>query len=161
MTEGAGRDETMARLWMDALEPVRLRHPNPSARPAIEIVDGPRPMLRLSISNHRDTAEPGDSSWASFTISNVELTFFPGERLARAWLAAAWAGYIQHEALELATVDGKAVLDPHAEPYRENPWNRGLRDGLPVVLTRDTLISALSVVMDRDHAIRLVEAEHG
>lgn len=113
-------------------------------------------MLFLSISNHRDTGDANNSVWGSFTISNVRLAFFPGVELARMWVAAAWSGYLQHEALELVTVDGIAPLNPHLEPYEMNPWNRGLRNGLPSVLTRESMIEAFAVVMDRECAVRLV-----
>lgn len=86
-----------------------------------------------------------------FTISCVRLTYFPGVRLAQAWFAAAWAGYLLHESLELVTLAGDRaakVLDPHAEPYTTNPINRGLRVGFPVELTPQTLLATLRLVMD-------------
>lgn len=155
MLEVAER-ETLASLWTRALSGVVIRHPNPSARPSIAIGDELEPMLLFSIGNHRDTGDKNHGQWSTFVISNVRLTFFPGEALARMWVAAAWAGYVQHEALELVTVDGVSPLDPHRKPYATNPWNRGLRDGLPPVLTRETLVAALAVVMDREHAERLI-----
>ncbi len=149
---------TIADQWRDALRGLVIRHPNPAARPllVVEAALG-EPVLFLSISNHRDTGDANGPSWKSFTISNVRLTFFPGARLARLWVAAAFSGYLQHEALELVTVDGVAPLNPHEEPYETCPWNRGLRDGLPPVLTRETMTTALAVVMDRAHAERLME----
>lgn len=118
-------------------------------------------MFVVAIDNHCDTRGKNDSLWSSFEISNVRLTFFPGVTLARMWIAAAWAGYIQHEALELVEVDGVNPLDPHAQPDNAIPQNRGLRDGLPPVLNRNTLIDGLAVVMDREHAVRLVETHGG
>ncbi len=53
-------------------------------------------------------------------------------------------------------VRGKNPLDPHTEPYEVNPWNRGLREGLPAELTPSTLRKALAVVMDADMADALV-----
>jgi hypothetical protein len=148
---------TIAEQWRDALRGLVIRHPNPAARPLLFVeLAAVDPILFLSISNHRDTGEANSPAWDSFTISNVRLTFFPGARLARLWVAAAWSGYLQHEALELVTVDGVPPLNPHEEPYETNPWNRGLRDGLPPVLTRETMIDALAVVMNREHAVRLI-----
>jgi hypothetical protein len=76
--------------------------------------------------------------------------------LVRAWSGA--LASVQHEALELVTVGDLETrpLCPHAEPYAENPCNRGLRDGLSPELTPESLIGALAVVMDREHAERLV-----
>lgn len=149
---------TLGRLWADALERVLVRHPNPEARPQVSISGDEQPIMVVSVSSHRDTnaayvaSAPG-GIWESFVISNVRLTYFPGVALARAWFAAAWSGYIQHEALELVTVDGKAVLDPHSQPYRLNPCNRGLRDGFPSELTPAALVAGLAVTMpDRDAA---------
>ena len=155
----AEQTPTLAGLWADALRDVVIRHPNPSARPLIDIDESGEPVLRISVSNHRDTGDRDNGAWESFTISNVRLTYFPGERLARAWIAAAWAGYLQHEALELVTVDGLAILNPHDKPYDSNPWNRGLRAGLPAVLNRTTLVAALATVMDREYALALMEWE--
>lgn len=151
---------TVAEQWNDALKGLVIRHPNPSARPLLFIENAEvDPVLFLSISNHRDTGDANDPAWDSFTISNVRLTFFPGAKLARMWVAAAWSGYLQHEALELVTVDGVAPLNPHEQPYRSNPWNRGLRNGFPSVLTRESMINSFAVAMDREHAIRLMSEE--
>jgi hypothetical protein len=149
---------TVAEQWNEALRGLVLRHPNPSARPLLFVEDAVvDPVLFLSISNHRDTGAANSPAWDSFTISNVRLACFPGAALARMWVAAAWAGYIQHEALELVTVDGVPPLNPHDEPYETNPCNRGLRDGLPSVLTRESMLEAFTVVMSREHAARLME----
>lgn len=147
---------TLEAQWADALSGISLRHPNPKARPLLSLSGAHSPVLVISISGHQDTRGKNNGAWGSFTISNVRLSYFPGTRLAQIWIAAAWAGYIQHEALEMVEVDGVNPLDPHQEPYETNPWNRGLRDGFPPVLTPDTLITALSVVMDRGAAEGLV-----
>ncbi len=149
---------TVAEQWADVLKDVVVRHPNPSALPSfsVEQSDGD-PVMLVSIANHCDTAGKSDARWGSFTISNVRLTYFPGAELARIWVAAAWSGYLQHEALELVTVNGVSPLDPHAPPYRTNPWNRGLRSGFPPVLTPETLVESLAVVMEREHAQLLVK----
>lgn len=157
-------DGALVRLWADALAPVTIRHPNPTAKPAVQLVGQGDHFARLSVMVYdalcTATDEPHESS--PLLVSQVQLSFFPGARLARQWIAAAWAGYLQHEALELVTVDGRIVLNPHEEPKDANPWNRGLRDGLPVVLDKLSLTKALGVVMDSDWAqilVSLGEAE--
>lgn len=143
------------RLWGAAIRKTVVRHPNHEARPILDLRPDTAPLLVWSIENHRDTRDTRDVKWEAFTLSNIRLTFWPGERLAIAWIAAAWAGYLQHEALELVTVDGENPLDPHRQPYPLNPWNRGLRDGMPPELTPETLVRALAVVMPEDEARRM------
>lgn len=150
MTTGEGK---MVRLWADALSGVVIRHPNPGARPCVQLDGGEtEASLTLMVYDAIDTATDGPHPRNPLLISHVRLTFFPGGHMARLWLAAAWAGLLQHEALELVTNLGSIVLNPHDEPYLHCPWNRGLRDGLPVELTPHTLRKALAVVMDQDAA---------
>lgn len=149
----------IAMAWREALGGLEVRHPNGRSRVVLLVHDGDPPQLHVGLDETTCTAT-GETK-CDFTISTVRLPYFPGERLARAWLAAAWAGYCQHEALELVTLaDDRSVkpLDPHTEPYITNPVNRGLRDGFPVVLTPDTLLDTLALVMPRADAIRLMEA---
>ena len=148
----------LAEQWLQALAPVVLRHPNGRSRAVLRLIDGDPPQLYVGLDETACTSDP-TKTMRDFAISTVKLIYFPGERLARMWLAAAWCGYICHEALELVTVDGKAVLDPHAEPYPSNPYNRGLRDGFPVELNSTTLFDALRLVMSRDAAIAEVNKE--
>lgn len=139
--------------WRAALADVVLRHPNGRSVPVLRLIDGDPPQLYVGLDRTWCTRDGHEM--VDFAISTVALTYFPGAPLAQMWLAAAWVGYLQHEALELATVDGKAILDPHAEPYVSNPVNRGLRDGFPVALTPLTLTVALAVVMSYDDAVRI------
>lgn len=155
MAEATNDRATLASLWTGALSGVVVRHPNPSARPMFRISDDTEPLLLVSIGNHRDTRGKNDGQWSSFVIANVRLTFFPGVELARKWLAAAWAGYIQHEALEMVECEGANPLDPHQQPDSTIPWNRGLRDGFPPELTPATLVKALAVVMPDADAERV------
>ena len=115
--------------------------------------DGDPPRLYVGLDRAWCTSDP-EKSRAPFAISTVELAFFPGRDLARAWFTAAWVGYLQHEALELVTVGDlqTKILDPHAEPYPLNPYNRGLRDGLPVRLTPQSMYDALRIVMSGPEA---------
>ena len=144
--------------WRLALAPVVLRHPNGRSRAVLRLIDGDPSQLYVGLDETTCTSDP-TKTMRDFAISTVKLTYFPGERLARRWLAAAWVGYLQHEALELVTVDGKAVLDPHAEPYPENPYNRGLRDGFPVELNTHTLFLSLVAVMGEYAAMRVVNED--
>lgn len=137
-----------AAAWRDALAPLILRHPNGWSRPILRLTCRPdAPRLHLSLD-----ACPCTLTGAvrrDFAISDVRLACFPGDRLARAWIACAWAGFLMHEALELVTIGDLAthVLPPHADPYPENPYNRPLRDTLPPELTMDTLRTALAAIM--------------
>lgn len=143
--------------WSAALAKVVVRHPNRESRVIVRVSEGDPPVLHLALDATRCTADP-DRIRAPFTISDVTLTYFPGEQLAQTWLAAAWAGYLQHEALELVTLGddlNARVIDPHAPPYT---FDRGLRQGLPVVLTEDTLFQTLIAVMPRSAARALVVA---
>jgi hypothetical protein len=145
----------LAAEWSAALAPVRLRHPNGVSQPVLRIIDGNPPQLYVGLD--QTTCTKTGATLTDFAISTVALTFYPGARLAQMWMAAAWVGYLQHEALELVTVDGVAVLDPHDEPYVSNAYNRGLRDGFPVTLTYDSMIKTLMLVMSENEANRMTE----
>lgn len=151
-------DNEMVRLWAGALAPLVIRHPNPAARPTVTLSthEGVA-LLTLEVADALDTRTDEPHPANPLLISQVRLSYFPGAALARVWLAAAWAGLAQHEALELVTMGERIVLNPHAEPHRETPWNRGLRDGLPPMLTPETLVTALAVVMPRDVAEAFVD----
>lgn len=144
-----------AHLWSAAVDMLRVRHPNGRSRCVLRIIDGDPPQLYVGLDETTCTRD--GHVMRDFAISTVKLTYFPGVRLARAWFAAAWVGYLQHEALEIVTIDGAAVLDPHAGPYATNPLNRGLRDGFPVELTPATLLETLKLVMDDEDARRMME----
>ena len=148
-----GTVSPIAWSWYNALKSLVIRHPNGRSRCILRVADGNPPVLYVGLDE--TTCTKTGEVMRDFAISNVKLTYFPGERLARMWFAAAWVGYLQHEALELVTLDGVAVIDPHAEPYPTNPANRGLRDGFPVELTRESLFKTLKLVMPYDDAVRL------
>lgn len=153
--DGGPQLSALALKWACALQPCIVRHPT-GAVVRLTLIDGAEPVLRLELDETRDSRDP-TRVMKRFIISNVTLSYFPGATLARQWLAAAWAGYCQHEALELTTV-GNLIdrpLDPHAEPFH---YDRGLRDGLPVRLTPETLERALRVAMEPEHARALMEA---
>lgn len=146
----------IAEQWRAALADVVIRHPNRESVVRVSIEGGDPSQLGLALDKTRDSRDPSHVI-EPFTISYVKLTYFPGVRLARKWLAAAWAGYVQHEALELVTVGGliDRPLDPHAEPFA---YDRGLRQGLPVELTPATLFASLCAVMSEETARVLVGA---
>jgi hypothetical protein len=143
----------VGRLWKDALSDIVLRHPNRQSKPVLEVTVDPG-ILYLGLDS--TTCTVSDKVMSPFAISTVFLTFFPGVTLARQYIAAAWAGYLQHEALELCTLSNFAErpLDPHLAPYQ---YDRGLRDGLPPQLTPETLEKALTVVMTKEEAEKLCQ----
>lgn len=150
---GSEQSDEIATCWRAALAGLEVRHPNGRSRAVLRVSDGDPPVLYVGLDETTCTLT-GERK-VDFAISCVRLTYWPGERLARAWFAAAWAGYLLHEALELVTLAGDRaakVLDPHAAPYATNPLNRGLRDGFPVELTPSSLLATLRLVMDRADA---------
>ena len=148
-----GRNGSLTRQWADALEHVIVRHPNRSITPILTLDDGPMPNLHFELDSN--PSSNSDEAITPFRITNVKLAFFPGEKLARMWLAAAWACFLQHEALELVTVGDfrTRALDPHE--------NRGRLDhvfhtGLPFTLTPEALENALATAIPRAEAQQLM-----
>jgi hypothetical protein len=137
-----------AAAWRSALSALEVRHPNGRSRAVLHVSDGHPPMLYVGL-DETSCTRTGETK-RDFAISTVRLTYFPGVEVAQKWFAAAWVGYLQHEALELVTLAADrdvTILDPHAEPYPKNPVNRGLREGFPLELTQDTLCRTLALVM--------------
>lgn len=150
MLDVDGRTALMTRQWADALEHVVVRHPNRSVKLRLHLTDEHTPMLtfRADANPSSDT----DEIITPFHIADVKLTYFPGVTLARQWLAAAWGCFLQHEALELVTVDDlkTRVLDPHKHRH----WlDHMFHKGFPCELTPETLLIALST------AVPLADAE--
>jgi len=138
---------TLADQWRTAVSKLRVRHADREATPVFEVHDGNPPTLFVGVVNTRDTVT--DARLPMLAVSTVSLTYWPGEAVALRWLAAAWAGYQQHEALELVTVeDGTRPIDPHAAPR----FDRGLRHGMPVALTPESLRQTFLAVMPADVA---------
>lgn len=142
-------------LWRGALDDLIVRHPNRTSKVVLEITDEPVPYLHISLDKTFDSTNPDQEMRSPFRIASVKLTFWPGVKLARMWLAAGFAGYCLHEALEMVTVGDLETrpLDPHEAPFT---YDRGLRDGLPATLTPDTMVEALAVAMSRKAAVALV-----
>lgn len=139
----------LTQQWADALRDLVIRHPNGKSTTIVTINDGPSPNLMLWLDETCDSRDPS-KRMGRFIISNVKLTYFPGVDLARKWMAAAFASYVLHEALELVTIGDLETrpLDPHAETS-PGVWgnDKGLRDGLPIELTPETLATTLSVAL--------------
>lgn len=148
---------TLAGQWRAALSPLEIRHPNGRSRCVLRVLEGNPPELYVGLDETTCTRD--GHVMRDFAISTVRLAYFPGEQLARQWFSAAWCGYLLHESQELVTLDGTAVLDPHAEPYATNPLNRGLRNAFPVELNAWTLFETLLLVMDEDAAVNLVNRD--
>lgn len=144
-------------LWREALRDVVCRHPDRRSNAVITVPSEGLPYVHVALDRAFCTVDGKEMK--DFAISSVYLTFFPGERLARMWLAAAWAGYLQHEALEMTSWHGSRPLDPHSQPYPTNPFNGGLRDGFPPQLTPRTMYKTLCVVMDPEFAELLMHCE--
>lgn len=151
--------------WRDALGGLTVRHPDRRSRPHVWVAPGlgGGTAVRVSVDHVTSTRAsklaPRDERIEVLDISTVEIDFWPGEKLARQWFAAAWAGYCMHEALELVEgPDGEPPLDPHAEPYPTNPYNRCLRDAFPPHLDRLRMYHTLRLVMDDASAAKLLES---
>lgn len=147
----------VAEAWAEALSELEIRHPNGRSVPIIQVRPGEPPMLYVGLD--RTWCTMTGREMPDFAISTVTLSLWPGTRLAQKWFAAAWAGYCQHEALELVTLRGRRdlkPLNPHDEPYVECPWNQGLRVAFPVELTWETLRDTLALVMPAGVAIAMI-----
>ena len=144
---------TLAEQWRGVVAKLRVRHHDREARPVFEIHDAAQPALFVAVENTRDTVT--NERLGRLPVSTVTLTYWPGETVALRWLAAAWAGYIQHEALELVTLeDGTRPIDPHGDVK----YDRGLRHGLPIELTPATLLQTFEAVMPPDVAKEMAHA---
>lgn len=150
-----GQSSGIGTMWAAALAPMSIRHPDPAPTVELELIHGGPPRLCFRLDAHRDTVDR-EQRHQPFVVSTVSLTFYPGARLARMWVAAAWAGYVMHEALELVHVAGVRSIDPHADVAHD----MCLRDGLPVDLTPQTLRRTLELVM-RPHAVAALLQEEG
>jgi hypothetical protein len=148
------RKNELTRQWAAALEPCIVRHPNRSITALLTLEDGPEPCLHFELD--ANPSSDADETIAPFRITNVRLTFFPGVRAARAWLAAAWGCFLQHEALELVTVGDlrTRVLDPHAT---RATLDYVFHTGLPFSLTPESLLAALMTAVPRDEALQILE----
>lgn len=135
--------------WTAALAGMEIRHLDHESRVLVEVRDGP-PTLSVAVEGAVDT-DTGKRRYLA--VSSVELTYFPGEIVARRWLAAAWAGYVQHEALELVRHRGVRPLDPHADIRID----RGLRCGFPTRLTPASLVETLLLVVSPTFVDELME----
>jgi hypothetical protein len=144
---------SLADAWRDALEGMTFEHLDRSVTPTFEIIGGvDSPALAVSAENAVDTVT--GQRIASLKVSTVQLSYFPGKTVARRWLAAAWAGYMQHEALELVRIeDGTRPIDPHGPDVE---LDRGLRHGLPVVLTPESMLRSFCAVMPEERARQMV-----
>jgi hypothetical protein len=150
-----GRTNELTRRWADALDGVIVRHPNRGITPLMTLDDGAEPSLHFELDSN--PSSDADEVISPFRITNVRLTYFPGIAVARAWLAAAWGCFLQHEALELVTVGDlrTRVLDPHAT---RATLDYVFHTGLPFALTPASLLAALATAIPRADAVRLVEA---
>ncbi len=142
----------LCQQWYGALLSMSIRHPNRTSIVVLTLQDDALfPTLTFGLDAHTCTVT--GAPFVPFPIATVSLRYFPGARIAQAWVAAAFAGFSQHESLELITADGVRPIDPHGADLAHS---RGLHVGLPSQLTPATLLAALCVVMNEDAARRLV-----
>lgn len=149
-----GHTHPLTRQWAEALENVIVRHPNRNITPLLTLDDAPEPNLHFELD--ANPSSDSDETISPFRITNVKLTFFPGVAVARAWLAAAWGCFLQHEALELVTIgDFKTrALDPHLNRER---LDHIFHTGLPFKLTPESLLAALSTAIPESEARHLIQ----
>jgi hypothetical protein len=153
-TTGNIGSNALAQQWEEALRPMIIRHSDPRCGVWLELIAENPPRLSIRLDVAYDTTDP-TKEMRPLHVSTVELTYFPGNRLARAFIAAAWTGYLMHEALELVTV-GDLVSRP-IDPHANEAQDKCIRDGIPTTLTPESLRTSLLVVMRPE----LVEAELG
>lgn len=148
-----GRQNELTRLWADALADVVVRHPNRAFTLTVTLEDYLTPMIHFDID--ATICSNTDQLISPFRVGNVLLKFFPGVRAARAWIAAAWGCFMQHEGIELVTLAdiSKPVMDPHDNfSHMEHVFLAGF----PSQLTPDTLLAALCMAVPRAEAERIV-----
>ena len=137
----------LGRLWAGALGEMSIRHPDPASSVVMEFFDAVTdPTLSIRMRAH-DTDDA--TRMVELPLGSTRLTYWPGKRVAQAWVAAAWAGYLMHEGLELVTANGIRPLCPHRPPYAAD---HSLRTSVPPVLTPDTLLRALRVALSEADA---------
>jgi hypothetical protein len=158
VTTDTSRNRALAEQWRYALASLEVKHPDRRSTAVVTVSDDPATLF-VGLDKAWSTTDDKPIQREPFAVSSVMLTFFPGTKLAREWFVVAWAGYIQHEAFELVRMTcheycpidedhpSYPVLNPHAEPYPTNPWNRGLRDGLPPILTPETMLTTFELVL--------------
>lgn len=154
MLEVTGTMHPETRPWADALADVIVRHPNRAVTPLMRLQDGHVPVLSFVLESNQCSND--DSVISPFPITDVHLCFFPGVHAARAWVAAAWACFAHHEAMELVTVGDlrTRVLDPHDPGSR---FDHMFNVAFPRRLTPESLLAALATAIPRDDAARLLE----
>lgn len=149
-----GRQNELTRLWADALADVIVRHPNRAFTLTVTLEDYLTPMIHFDID--ATICSNTDRVISPFRVGNVLLKYFPGVMAARAWLAAAWGCFMQHEGVELVTLQdiSKPVLDPHDNHAH---LAHVFLVGFPPQLTPETLLATLCYAIPREAAVRLVE----
>lgn len=144
----------LAAKWEDALRSLVIRHPDPRSIVELEIIVGHPTSLCFRLDVGFCTVDPAREI-RPFIISTVNLTYFPGALVAQRWVAAAWTGYLMHEALELVRVHGERPIDPHGGDLA---IDKCLRHGLPVQLTAETLARTLALVVEPAAVTAMLEA---
>lgn len=153
-----GRQNELTRLWADALADLVVRHPNRAFTLLVTLEDYLTPMIHFELDTN--ICSNTDRVISPFRIGNVLLRYFPGVTAARAWIAAAWSCFMQHEGVELVTLAdiSKPVLNPHDDPAH---MAHVFSVGFPAELTPESLLAALSVAIPRADAEQLMRESMG
>jgi hypothetical protein len=138
--------------WVDALASMSIKHIDPTVNIEWTMLGGANdPRLQIKVIGVRDSDD--QTKRRDIHVHTMNFCVWPGMVVARAFLACAWASYFQHEALELCSVDGVRIWDPHRPPYI---WDQGFRGAMPVDVTSETIAQTLGIVMGGEAARRLM-----
>lgn len=122
----------LRRLWADALADLRFRHPDPAVDVEVSVHAWNTSSIRIEFDMFglRDTVGGGPISPATpwgvreRPVFHTELFVddWPGKRLARMAAIGTWVGYVNHEALELVSLEPVSLnstiyYDPHGHPF--------------------------------------------
>ncbi len=133
----------LGREWHALLSGMRIDHPDPAALVRLTLIapgEFPRLWLQATVRDSDDAR-----LWRTeMSVHTTTLTVWPGARAAAMFVGIMWTGYMTHESLELVRAGGERILDPHAAPYHAD---HAFRRAAPSVLTRETLRTALAVVL--------------
>jgi hypothetical protein len=103
--------------WNASIKGMTLRHPDPSVRVSLSVVNRGRHTKILFTLNGLTNSQTSERMFVFEYYFYV--TDWPGLEKARLWILANWALLMEHEALELAQLDGAQMADPHTSDWCE------------------------------------------
>lgn len=108
--------EQFAATWCTALVGLRFEHPDPEVTVHLTVVPQKNDVKVLFVfENVKDSRAPERFNLEYYFRAN----HWPGITLARMWIVAVWALFLEHEALELTYLLGRQFVDPHLK----GQWN--------------------------------------